>query len=267
MNTLAHIIHQHNNLPVFATTLLDEHEVPVDLTTATSVTLRAQLLGDPTVVFTGAVDLIDVDGGQIEYEFADGDTQVSGSYLATITATFPTSKTQTFPFNDYYLIIIEPDLVSDVDDSDIDLVFATVADARSMGYELSRESLLRAQGHIEVMCGRMIDAIQEAIEVEAISKSDISRLKKATVYQAIWIGSNDDVEQRTDVTQIRTAGLSGESATLTADGITLAPLARRLLIGLSWVRSRSVRTTTKSGLGPMSRTTTAGGGWAPMRGW
>lgn len=267
MTTLSHLVKQHANLPVFATTLLDEHEVPVDLTTATSVTFRGQLLGDPTVVFTGSVDIIEDEGGQIEYEFADGDTQISGSYLGTITATFPTSKTQTFPYNDYYLIVVEPDLVDDDDDPDVDLVFATVADARAMGYELTKESLLRAQGHIEVMCGRMVDAIQDAIEVDAISRSDISRLKKATVYQAIWVGSNDDVEERTDVTQIRTAGLSGESATLTADGITLAPLARRLLIGLSWVRSRSVRTATKNSAGSMSRTSTNGPGWAPMKSW
>mgnify|MGYP001617069890 FL=1 len=267
MNILAHIIKQHANLPLFSVQLLDEHELPIDLTTATSVTFRSQLVGDPSVIGGGACTIDEAAAGLVSYEFANSDTQISGTYLGTITIGWPSSKTQALPFSDYYLIVVEPDLVDDVDDPDVDLVFATVADARSMGYELTEERLLRAQGHIEVMCGRMLDAIQDAIDLEVISASDVSRLKKATVYQAVWIGSNDDVEERTDVTQIRTAGLSGESATLTADGITLAPLARRLLIGLSWVRSRSVRTTSRRTGGRMSLTTTNGPGWGSMNGW
>ncbi len=264
MIQLSHIIKQHSNLPGFEVVLLDEHENPVDLTNATNVTFKMQLIGDPTTVGGGLVDILEEEAGSVLYEFTSADTQISGSYLATITATFPGGKVQTFPFNDYWLVSVEPDLTDEGDDPDFDLVFATVAQARARGYELTQEELLRAQGHIEVMCGRMIESIQEAIDNEALSQQDAARLKMATIYQAVWIKANPDVEERTDVTQIRTAGLSGEAAQLTADGITLAPLARRLLIGLSWVRSRSVRTTTGKSLSPMGMRTDIGPGWRNM---
>ncbi len=263
MLSLSHIIKQHAALPTFPVTLLDEHETPVDLTAATNIQFKMQLLGDPTVSKGGAVTVLDAEGGEVAYEFVSGDTQISGSYLATISATFPGGALYTFPFNDYWLISVEPDLSNDVDDPEIDLVFATVAQARAAGYELTENDLLRAQGHIEVMCGRMIEAIQEGIENETISRQDIKRLRMATIYQAVWVRGNPDVEERTDVTQIRTAGLSGESAQLTADGITLAPLARRLLIGLSWVRSRSIKTA-KSRMTKPNLNRADGEGWGNL---
>ena len=184
MNILAHLIKQHANLPDFTTVLLDPHENPIDLTSATSVVFRMQLVGDPSITGGGAVEIIEEESGTVSYEFTGLDTAISGTYLATIQITFPGGKLQTLPFNDYWIISIEPDLEEDPDDLVAELVFATTADARAMGLkysDLSVDDLLRAQGHIEVMCGRMVERIQEAIENEAISRSDIARLKKATV--------------------------------------------------------------------------------------
>lgn len=266
MISLNHLIKQHSVLPSFSTTLLDAHEQPVDLT-GCSASLRMVRIGDSSITSGGPVTLVEAEGGIVSYDFTTTDTMVSGSYLATIEVLFPGAKKQTFPYNDYFLFQVEEDLSEDSDDPSIELVFATQADARAMGSryaDLSAEDLIRAQGMIEVMCGRMVETIVEAKANDKISASDLSRLKKATVYQAAWIQANEDVEERTDVTQLRTAGLSGESAQLTADGITLAPLARRLLIGLSWVRSRSIRTSTNPGVYGVSTTTIVGGGWAPM---
>ncbi len=264
MTQLAHIIKQHSNLPEFEIALRDEYNNPVDLSSATDVTLKMKLIGDPSVTGGGLVDILEEESGLVSYEFEAGDTLISGSYLATIQATFPGGKIYSFPYNDFWLISVEPDLDSDSDDTEYELVFATVAQARQVGKELSVQELLIAQSHIEVMCGRMIESIQDAMENDAISKADLKRLRMATIFQAEWIKANPDVEERTDVKTIRTAGLSGEAAELTADGITLAPLARRLLIGLSWVRSRSVRTTTQKGSGPISLRTTTGPGWKDM---
>ncbi len=265
MLSLSHIIHQHANLPAFQVTLTDVNGNPVDVTSATSITLRMQLVGDPTVVRSGSCSVIEPGAGLVSYEFASADTQFSGVYLATISVDFPSSKLQVFPLNDYYVINVDPDLESDIDDFEAELVFATVADARSMGKELTAEDLLIAQGHIEIMCGRMIPEIQYAMEYDRVSTSDLRRLKVATVYQAIWVKANADEEERTDVTQIRTAGLSGEAATLAADGIVLAPLARRLLQRLSWIRSRSVKTSLRGSAGnSVSMNTTNGPGWTTL---
>lgn len=245
MLQLAHIIKQHASLPAFQIALRDANDEPVDLTDASVITFRMHLIGDNTTVRQGTCDVVDATGGLVTYVFSSADTQISGGYIATITAVFPSSGlTQTFPFNDYYLIQVEPDLLSDVDDVTPELVFATVANARSMGYDIEPLDLLRAQGHIEAVCGRMITSL-EGVD---LGREDTEILKKATVYQAVWLRANPDVEERTDVTQIRTAGLSGESAQLTTDGIILAPLARRLLTRLSWVRSRSIRTQLRGGL-------------------
>ncbi len=264
MMSLSHIIKQHAELPGFTTVLLDAHENPVDLTSASSVTLRMQLVGDPTVVGGGTVEVLEAEAGSVLYEFVASDTQISGTYIATITAVFPGAKQQVFPFNDYWIFSVEPDLEEDADDFAGELVFATVAQARAMGKELTVHELLVAQSHVEVMCGRMAESISAAIDNDAISIADLKRLRMATVFQAAWLKANPDVEERNDVTQVRTAGLSGEAGMFTADGITLAPLARRVLIGLSWVRSRSIRTSAQRTIGTIGMRTDLGPGWKAM---
>lgn len=247
---LTHVIKQHSELPKLSLTLTDAESNPVDLTDATSVTFVMHLLGDATTSVVGAATVVEPEAGQVEYAFTAANTQISGKYLATMKATFPSSQDRIFPYNGYYLIDIQPDLVEDASDADITLTFATVADASAMGYQLTAEELRRAEGHIEASCGR---TIEELAEVD-LSVPDAARLKKATVYQAEWLRANADTESRMDITLLRTAGLSGESAELTTDGIVLAPLARRLITRLSWVRSRSinVRPQTNKGVHPNS---------------
>lgn len=250
MLSISHIIKQHASLPVFEVTLRDAHDAPVDLSSASSVVFRMHLLGDNTTVVQGLCDIVDAEEGRVQYSFTSANTQFAGNYIATITVAF-SHGTQAFPFNDYYLVQVESDLDSDPYDADDELYFATVANARAMGYDVEAIDLLRAQGHIEAVCGRMIEQLQRA----ELPLGDEAILRKATVYQAVWLRANPDVEERTDVTQIRTAGLSGESAQLTTDGIVLAPLARRLLTRLSWVRSRSIRTSLRgriAGVNPNS---------------
>ncbi len=264
MLTLAHSIRQHSTKPSFTVTLLDKYEQPLDVT-GCSVSMYLKYLSDSLIHGGGPCNIIEPTAGLVEYEFTASDTQIAGAYLATIEIVFPGGARQSLPFNSYYLIEVEADLMDDSDDPELDLVFATPADAKAMGYTLTGEELIRAQGMIEIFCGRMVESIQEAIEIENISKADIARLKKATVYQAVWIAANEDVEERTDVTQLRTAGLSGESAMLTADGIVLSPLAARLLRGLSWTRSRSIKTTTGRGSGRVDlRYAEDGPGWKPL---
>lgn len=260
MLILTHIIKQHASLPALNTVARDPNGDPVDLTGATGATYKMHLVGDSTTVVSGTADIIDAGAGELSYEFDPADTQISGAYLAQITVTFSGGKTQTFPYNENYLVIVEPDLSEDAFDPTTELVFATVANARSMGKDLTPEELLRAQGHIEVSCGRMI----EQLTMSALSTGDRAILRKATVYQAVWLKANPDVEERTDVTKIRTAGLSGESAELTTDGIVLAPLARRLITGLSWVRSRSIRTRLVGRVQGADLNSTAGGGWSDL---
>lgn len=260
MLQLSHIVKQHSTLPAFSTIVRDANGDPVDLTGATGAIFRMHLIGDATTVATGPADIVEPGAGEVSYEFDAADTQIAGGYLAQITVTFPGGGVYTFPYNEYYLVIVEPDLSVDAFDPTTELVFATVANARSMGKDLTAEELLQAQGHIEVSCGRMI----EQLTMSELSIGDQAILRKATVYQAVWLKANPDVEERTDVTKIRTAGLSGESAELTTDGIVLAPLARRLITGLSWVRSRSIKTRLKArGVG-VNINTTSGGGWSDL---
>lgn len=233
---LTHIIKQHSELPKLSLVLADEDGDPVDVSDVSSITFSMHLIGDSTTSASGNVTVVDGEAGEVEYAFIAADTQIAGQYLATVKATFPTSQDHVFPYNGYYLIQVDPDLVADDDDPEIDLTFATVADAKAMGYTLTAANLRRAEGHIEASCGRTI----EELDGYTLSVGDAARLKKATIYQAAWLAANNDAEERMDVTLLRTAGLSGESAELTTDGIVLAPLARRLLTRLSWVRSRSI---------------------------
>lgn len=233
---LSHVIRQHAELPAFVAELTDVNGDSVDLTTAISVTFNMRLIGDNSVSVGGGCTILEPTAGLVQYDFDASDTLISGGYLGTITASLPAGD-RVFPYNEYYLISVEADLLEDDDDPIIELHFATPADARSAGYQCTAEELLRAEGVIEATSGRLWDQLSFV----TLPPSDVAILKKATIYQAVWMASNQDAEQRIDATEIRTAGLNGESAKLTVDGLILAPLARRLLVHLSWVRSRSVK--------------------------
>lgn len=113
------------------------------------------------------------------------------------------------------------------------MAWATTNDANTLtGIACAEDELLYAQAMIELFIGRT-----ESLATAELSARDLEWLRRAVVYQAVWLKTNPDAVQRIEVSELSQDGVSG---TLTGDALVLAPLARRAINKLSWKGSRSV---------------------------
>ena len=265
---ITHSIKQFSTGPDFVVNLRNLDGTYVDLSESPAVLFRALMVGDIDVFVVGSMTITDEATAEVTFDFADSPMTTSGLYACTVSIQDAGLEEEVFPANGYYFMEVQQDLLDDPDDPEIDLFFATTADARAMGYSVTRVELLQAQGFIEVAAGRTI----EELENVTLGTADAARLKKATVYQAVWMRQNQDADVRNDISKVRTAGLSGESAEFNADGVVIAPLARRLLSSLSWTRSRTIplhKSNGGSSLTPnpnfvSGSPSTQGAGWFPL---
>jgi hypothetical protein len=126
--------------------------------------------------------------------------------------------------------------------------WATAADVLSLtGATVTDAQLTQANGAIELHAGRLYtDAAART------GTRDLEWMRRATAYQAVWMASQPDVFTRLDYTEV--AKETGAATKVTATAMTLAPLARKALARVSWLKSRSVhvRSPFTDGLGPVS---------------
>jgi hypothetical protein len=76
-------------------------------------------------------------------------------------------------------------------------------------------------------------------------------MRRACAYQAAWMPSQPDMFTRLEMQAI---SATGRPVPIIASALTLAPMARRALNRVSWLKSRSlhVRGPFEDGLGPLS---------------
>jgi len=84
-----------------------------------------------------------------------------------------------------------------------------------------------------------------------VGRRDREWLRRACAYQAAWMLAQPDMYQRLDMDALAS---TGRPITLKDRALVLAPLARRALQRVSWLRSRSLRARTPftDGIGPVS---------------
>lgn len=142
--------------------------------------------------------------------------------------------------------------------------WATTVDVLSLtGATVTDTELTQANGVLELHVGRLyVDAITRT------GSRDAEWLRRACAYQAAWMLAQPDMYQRLDITS---TGNGTGSVALTDHALVLAPLAKRALVRVSWLRSRSlhVRSAATDGLGPLSADPLAEGNdsyepWAPI---
>lgn len=82
-----------------------------------------------------------------------------------------------------------------------------------------------------------------------VGRRDIEWLRRACAYQCAWIAGQPDLFRRLDADAVPAGG--GRPIVLKDRGLTLAPLARKALERVTWLRSRSlhVRSPFEDGLG------------------
>lgn len=114
------------------------------------------------------------------------------------------------------------------------MAWATEAEALALtGVTVSAAVLTQAQGVVELFSGITEDNTTE------LKTSSVRMLRAAVAYQAAWMVSQVDVTSRTDVSQLDQDGTSFTAAG--PDALIVAPLARRALERLSWLRKRTTR--------------------------
>lgn len=114
------------------------------------------------------------------------------------------------------------------------MAWATVEQVQSItGVDVTSGQLAQAQGIVEVFVDREYDP-----EV-TFSDKDTRRLRAAVAWQAAYVAAQVDIPGRS---LYETFNQDGMDITLPDQAsVTLAPLAKRSILNLSWKRSRSVR--------------------------
>lgn len=112
--------------------------------------------------------------------------------------------------------------------------WASVTDVANLtGITVSASKVLQAQAVIDLHSETTINAINN------IRPKDKHRLKQAVVYQAAWMSGAPDLFTRAEITSAGHAATS--FAYVDPESVTLAPLAKRALLKLTWKRTRSTR--------------------------
>lgn len=111
------------------------------------------------------------------------------------------------------------------------------------GETVTEQQLARAEATVDLATGRTY-----ANDYARTDDRDAYWLKLAVAYQAAWMLAQPDMFARTDVTNVAQDG--GGTTGLTADALTLAPLAKRAIEHLSWRRTRSLSVRPRAGLAP-----------------
>jgi hypothetical protein len=122
--------------------------------------------------------------------------------------------------------------------------WATTADVLSLtGSTVTDDQLAQANAVLELHSGRFYtDALART------GTRDIEWMRRACSYQAAWMLSQPDMFARIDISQV---AQEGRAVGLKDHALVLAPLAKRALARVSWLKSRSlhVRSPFVDGLG------------------
>lgn len=125
--------------------------------------------------------------------------------------------------------------------------WATPADVLSLtGVNPTQTQVDQANGTIEVHAGKLY-----TLAVAHTGTRDAEWMRRAVAYQCAWMSAQPDMFERLE---LQAVAASGRPVPIAATAITLAPLARRALARVSWMKSRSLHTRSpfQDGTGPLS---------------
>lgn len=132
--------------------------------------------------------------------------------------------------------------------------WATAADVLSLtGMTVTDPQLTQANGVVELHAGRVyaLATLTGSNGVTNTGARDVEWMRRACAYQAAWMPSQPDMFGRLEMEAI---SATGRPVPITPAALTLAPLARRALKRVSWLKSRSVhvRSPFQDGMSPIS---------------
>lgn len=108
------------------------------------------------------------------------------------------------------------------------------------GVTVSQTQLNMAQSVIDIYSNRTVDASGGPASGSGISKRDLTWLKQALAWQAVWMPGQAGYATRTTVSSVSQDGQWVQYRSQSDQD--LAPLASRALRNLSWKTNRTTRT-------------------------
>lgn len=121
------------------------------------------------------------------------------------------------------------------------ITWATTADVTAItGAEVSQVQLAQAAMTIDLHTARPY-----TLDSQRVGARDVYWLKAAVAYQVTWMLEQPDMFERMGIQSLGTTSSSGRGGTsFEKDAMILAPLAKKALSRVSWLKSRSLHTQT-----------------------
>lgn len=96
--------------PYVNAVLKDSSSSAVDLTSASGVSFIMKKEGESSTKINASATITDASNGEVQYQWAAGDTDTAGTYLAEFEVDWGSGIYQTFPSDDSFVIDIFEDL-------------------------------------------------------------------------------------------------------------------------------------------------------------
>lgn len=102
-----------DRLPVFEATLLDGDGKPINLATASSVTLRLRERGSASnLSLVGTCVVTNSSRGEVEYRWASGETDTVGTFQGELVVAWSDGRTQTVPSRGTLQVVVSESLAA-----------------------------------------------------------------------------------------------------------------------------------------------------------
>lgn len=103
-------VRRNDRRPALSLTISDAAGTSVNLTTATSVTLKVKAPGATTLKVDSAMSVVSAAAGTVTRSWASGDTDTAGVYDLEAEVLWNDGTKQSFPPIGKHRLIVEPDL-------------------------------------------------------------------------------------------------------------------------------------------------------------
>lgn len=190
-------IRENDLLPILSATLTDTNSNPVDLSTALSIVFTLSDLATDTELVHAAATPVDLVHGKVSYVWQIGDTARVGTFYATFLVTY-VNGSQTYPTTTDLMIEIAP----------------TVTTPLSLNAWCTPDDVLSTTGNavntIDVLQAQIIleGFINRVWRVTDSTHRDFVWLKRAAIYQALYVNSHPELFEMMDVASLQQDVLS-----------------------------------------------------------
>ncbi len=185
-------------LPILQVTLTDQAGVPIDVSPASSIDFVLTDVATDTVLINHAITPVDLVHGVVSYPWRVGDTDRVGSFYASFLVTY-INGSQTYPTALDLVIDILP---ATAPPAPVLNTWCSVDEVLSTtGEDVTTKDVLQAQITLEGFINRVFRSSDA-------THRDYVWLKRACIYQALYVNSHPEIFSMMDVASLQQDVLS-----------------------------------------------------------